>query len=381
MPQLQTGLDVLQSQDFASLRGQRVGVVTNPTGVDRQFVSLSRLVQSAPEVSLVAVFGPEHGLLGSSQAGVKVDDAQDAQIPVYSLYGETRRPTPAMLRGIDVLLFDIQDIGVRTYTYLATLLEVLRSAAEYDVEVWVLDRPVPLGGRVVEGPVLEVEFQSFVGPHTIPLRHGLTAGEFATMVNEEVQIDAKLKVIPMRNYSRSLLQQRIDLLWIAPSPNIPTADTALVYAGSVLIEGTNLSEGRGTTRPFHLIGAPWLNGELVTQRLAAFSLPGCRFRAAQFKPWMSKYKGEECGAVEIYVEDRTAFRPITAAVALLTVVRDLYPNQFQIDAQRFDRLAGNSRLRRDIEAGLTYDRIVAGWSAALEKYEQRRAKFLLYPPK
>jgi uncharacterized protein YbbC (DUF1343 family) len=283
-----------------------------------------------------------------------------------------------MLRGLDVLLFDIQDIGVRTYTYLSTLVEVLAAAAESDVEVWVLDRPVPTGGNILEGPVLEDGNESFVGTHTVPLRHGLTAGEFARMVNQERRIGARLSVVRMRGYTRAAYGLSPGDLWTAPSPNIPTLETAYAYAGMVLVEGTNLSEGRGTTRPFRLIGAPWMDGDRVAREIEKLGLDGARFRGAVFTPWFSKHEGKECGAVELFITDYQTFRAVTTAVALLEIVRRLYPDAFEIDAGRFDRLAGTSSLREALLEGKRYREIVAGWETDLEAYRRRREEFLLY---
>ena len=377
---VRTGLEVLSGTGFAALRSRRVGVVTNPTGVDRDLGSLVDLVAAAPGVELVAVFGPEHGARGAAQAGVEVGDARDQAtgVAVYSLYGRTRKPTSAMLEGVDVLLFDIQDIGVRTYTYLSTLVRVLEAAAENAVEVWVLDRPVPIGADVFEGPVLDPALESFVGIHPLPLRHGLTAGEFAFMVNEERKIGARLKVVKMRNYRRSFGHASTGAPWVAPSPNIPDVETALVYAGMVLIEGVaTLSEGRGTTRPFRLVGAPWLDGRALAARMNR-SVEGARFREAWFTPTMSKHAGERCSGVEIHVTDPAGYRPITVALALLHHVRDLHPGEFRFRDGAFDRLAGTTEVRRALEAGMPFTTIVDGFRAGLVEYESRRRRYLLY---
>lgn len=375
-----TGLDLLQSQGFSSLKGKRVGVITNPTGVDRALKCLPELLSSAEGVALAAIFAPEHGAAGSAAAGELVSDLRDPRTgaPVYSLYGKVRRPTKEMLQGIDVLIFDIQEIGVRTYTYLSTLGEALSAAAECHVELWVLDRPVPLGADRVEGPVLEEPFESFVGCHTIPLRHGLTIGEFAQMVNEERHFGAALHVVRMENYRRDLPFDRAGLIWIAPSPNIPTLDAALAYAGMVLIEGTNLSEGRGTTRPFQLLGAPWIDGDVLASQLGLLGLSGCLFRPVRFVPTTSKHQGEECGGVELHITDRGAFEPVTAAVAFLETVKRLYPQKLELHAETFDRLAGTAGLRGALERGTLFHEIVKGWQPGIEAYRKRREKFFLY---
>ncbi len=377
---VRTGLDVLEAEGFASLRGKRVGVVTNPTGVDARLRSLPELIARASGVKLAAVFGPEHGALGSAAAGAAVGDGRDPclDVPVYSLYGKTRRPTREMLEGIDVLLFDIQDIGVRAYTYLATLTEVLAAAAESRVAVWVLDRPVPLGGETVEGPVLEAGRESFVGPHTVPLRHGLTAGEFALLVNGERRLGASLRVVRMDGWRRDAFFDSCGLLWVPPSPNIPTPETALIYAGMVLIEGTSLSEGRGTAFPFRFVGAPWLDADRLAAELNALRLPGCVFRPTAFTPTASKHRGESCAGVEVHVTDWKPYRSVTVAVALIQTVRRLHPDKFQLQNETFDRLAGTSALREAIEAGTPLEKIVDGWRSEVEGYLTRREPFLLY---
>ena len=376
-----TGLEVAASNGFKALRGRKVGVVTNPTGVDRGLVSIIDLLAKAKGVELKAVFGPEHGARGAAAAGARVADAKDAStgVPVYSLFGKNRSPSDEALKKLDVIIFDIQDIGVRTYTYLATLIKVMEAAAKNKVEVWVLDRPVPIGGDTVEGPMLAPGFESFVGPHSLPLRHGLSAGEFARMVNRERKLGARLEVVEMEGYSRRHWYGDSGLVWVAPSPNIPDVETALVYAGMVLVEGVStLSEGRGTTRPFRLIGAPWLDGRRLAGKLNRLRLPGVLFRAAWFKPSASKFAGEECSGVEIHVTDTRSYRSVTAAVALICAVRKQHPAEFKFRERSFDRLAGTGALRKAIEAGRTHTEIVASWRKGLAGFLERRAPYLLY---
>jgi uncharacterized protein YbbC (DUF1343 family) len=284
-----------------------------------------------------------------------------------------------MLTGVDVVLYDIQDVGARTYTYLSTLIEVLLAAAERGIEVWVLDRPNPAGADIVEGPVLESAERSFVGPHEVALRHGLTVGEFALLANRERGIGARLRVVAMEGYSRALPFEATGLSWVSPSPNIPTVDTAFVYSGMVLLEGTNLSEGRGTTRPFRLVGAPWIDGEALVLRLRAEGIPGARLQAARFRPSASKFSGEDCRGIELHVTDRRAFRAVATAVRFLCAVRDLHPGKLQFHRETFDRLAGTESLRAAIESGADAESIVASWRSALETYLERRARVLLYP--
>ena len=378
---IRTGLEVASAGGFKELKGKKIGVVTNPTGVDRHLVSLIDLLAGAKGIELKAIFGPEHGARGAAAAGAKVADAKDAVTgaPVYSLFGASRSPADEVLKRLDVIIFDIQDIGVRTYTYLATLIKVMEAAAKNKVEVWVLDRPVPIGGETVEGPLLSKSFESFVGPHPLPLRHGLTAGEFARLVNGERKIGVRLKVIKMEGYTRRGWYGDSGLIWVAPSPNIPSVDTALVYAGMVLVEGVaTLSEGRGTTRPFRLVGAPWLDGRSLAKTLNSLRLPGVLFRAAWFKPSFSKFAGEECSGVELHVTDLRAYRSVTVAVHLLSAIGKQHPGKLEFRERAFDRLAGTDSLRKALEAGKRPAAIISGWKKELAAFLKRRAPYLLY---
>jgi uncharacterized protein YbbC (DUF1343 family) len=376
-----SGLDRLVEEGFASLRGKQVGVVTNQSGVDRRLRHIADLLRAAPGVRLQALFGPEHGVRGMAQAGAAVADALDPQtgVPVYSLYGERRKPICEQLRGLDCLLFDLQDVGVRTYTYLSTLVLCLEAAAECGVEIWVLDRPNPLGGVRVEGPVLEKAQESFVGCHPLPLRHGLTIGEFARLVNEERGIGARLRVVPLSGWRREPALSGAAGPWVAPSPNLPAPMSALLYAGFVLLEGTSLSEGRGTTRPFQLFGAPWLDAAAMVRALEAMDLPGGRFRATGFVPTFSKHQGEACQAVEVHVEDPEAFRPVLTACAALAAAARLHPGDFTFHAATFDRLAGTARLRESLMAGEDPRALERQWESGLEDYRRRVGPFLIYP--
>ena len=373
-----TGLESLEAQGFRPLHGKRVGVVTNPTGLNRQLRPLHELLARHEKVSLGAIFAPEHGFFGDAADGVHIGNSAVRGVPVFSLYGKTRRPTREMLEGLDTVLFDMQDVGVRCYTYFATLKEVMIGCAGAGVEVWVLDRPVPVRATRVAGPVLESGRESFVGPHTTALLHGLTAGEFARLINEERAIGTKLRVVPMEGYRRGDTYESHGRVWVAPSPNIPTVDTARVYAGMVLVEGTSLSEGRGTTRPFHLVGAPWLNARLLADELNRLGLPGCIFRPTVFRPTISKHKGIECQGVELHLTDRGRFESVRTGVALIVTVRRLHPKELTFREGAFDRLAGTGALRKDIEAGKSHEEIIASWQPALKQYEQRRRKALIY---
>ncbi|HET7616713.1 MAG TPA: DUF1343 domain-containing protein, partial [Bacillales bacterium] len=290
------GIDVLLKDRMDLIKGKNVGLITNPTGVNHELTSDVDLLFHNSNVNLVALYGPEHGVRGGHQAGDYVPYYIDEEtgLPVYSLYGKTRKPTPDMLENVDVLLFDIQDVGTRYYTYIYTMAYAMQAAAENGIPFVVLDRPNPLGGTKVQGPVLDPDFSSFVGMYPIALRYGMTVGELAKYFNNEFNIGADLHVVKMQGWNRSMTYQDTSLQFVMPSPNMPTVKTALVYPGMALIEGTNVSEGRGTTRPFELTGAPWINAKDLTDALNAKHLPGVRFRAAHFTPTFSKYNGEMC---------------------------------------------------------------------------------------
>jgi uncharacterized protein YbbC (DUF1343 family) len=377
------GIDVLLADRPGLVVGRRVGLVTNPTGVDRELRSGIDRVAAHPGVALVALFGAEHGVRGEAQAGDRVASARDRRtgLPVHSLYGEHREPTAAMLAGIDVLVFDLQDVGARFYTYPYTLANVMRAARRAGIPVVVPDRPNPVGGVHVEGPVLEPAFASFVGQYAIPIRHGMTLGELARLFNEAHGIGAELHVVPMRGWRRDAAEPGDRLPWVPPSPNMPTPDTALVYPGTALLEGTNASEGRGTTRPFETVGAPYVDAEALADRMNALRLPGVRFRATWFTPTFSKHAGQLCGGVQLHVTDRAAFRPVRTGVALLVALQALYPDDFAFlpgAPPFFDSLVGNGWVREAILAGDAAEAIEARWRAGLAEFEAKRTDYLLY---
>ena len=378
------GIEVLLEQRLDLLRGRRVGLVTNATGLDSELRSDVDRFAAHPDFTLVALFGPEHGVRGDVQAGDHVASARDAAtgLPVHSLYGEHREPTPAMLDGIDVLVFDIQDVGTRFYTYPYTLAGVMRAAKRAGIPVVVADRPDPLGGVRVEGPVLDPALASFVGQFPIPIRHGMTLGELATLFNTAFGIGADLHVVAMQGWRRGDEPLRGALPWVPPSPNMPTPDTALVYPGMGLLEGTNVSEGRGTTRPFETVGAPWVDAPALAARLNAMGLPGVRFRPTWFTPTFSKHAGQACAGVQLHVTDRNTFRPVRTGLAVLKALHDQHPKDFAFlsgEPPFFDRLAGVGDLRAAIERGDALDAIEAGWQPGLAKFEALRRRHLQYP--
>jgi uncharacterized protein YbbC (DUF1343 family) len=301
-------------------------------------------------------------------------------VPVYSLYGENRRPTPEILKGVEVLLFDIQDVGVRFYTYISTMGEGMAAAADKGIPFVVLDRPNPVTAGIVEGRMLDFpSLKSFVGAFPIPIRYGLTVGELALYVRDILIKSADLKVVRMKNYHRSLWYDQTGLPWVAPSPNIPTPTTATVYPGMCLIEGTNMSEGRGTTQPFELIGAPWIDGLKLAHELNALKLAGVLFRPAYFTPTVSKYQGENCQGVQVHVTDRLRFRPVEAALHIVTLVRRKYPSQFRWRESAFDRLSGSEDVRLAVESGNAVEQVMAAWQEGRKEFESARRRHLLYP--
>jgi uncharacterized protein YbbC (DUF1343 family) len=389
-----TGLDVLVAENFQRLRGQRIGLVAHPASIDARFRHVADLLAETPGAKLETVFGPEHGWLGELQ------DLQPANIPetpaaraprVISLYGDnlaSLRPTAEQVADLDALVIDLQDVGSRFYTFQTTMLYCLETANEVGLRVVVLDRPNPIGGSIVEGPRLAPGFESFVGSHDIAIRHGLTIGELARLYQAERKLtDLELEIITCPGWSRDSLWEAAGLPWVLPSPNMPTAETAIVYPGQCLLEGTNLSEGRGTTRPFELCGAPWLNATAVASRLQEEKLPGVVFRAAWFLPTNQKHAGRRCGGVQLHVLDCAVFQPVRTGLAILAVLRELSgeefrwrtePYEFMSEPIAIDLLFGSDRERRAIEAGHPWREIAAAWVAEERAFAERRRPFLLY---
>ena len=331
--------------------------MSNPASVDANFQHIVRAIAVAPDVTLAAIFGPQHGYRADVQDNmIETGHAQDPTrgVPVYSLYSETSEPTAEMLDGLDVLVIDLQDVGSRIYTFVYTMANCLRACRKHGVPVIVTDRPNPIGGEQIDGPMLVEGFESFVGQFPIPMRHGMTIGELARFFNESCGIGADLTVVPMDNWARPMYYEDTRLPWVMPSPNMPTVEAAIVYPGTVLFEGTNVSEGRGTTRPFELIGAPWVDAEALADTLATYNLPGVHLRPAVFEPTFQKHAKHACGGCQIHVLDRDEFRVVTTAVAVLVEMRAQNPERFQwrqppyeyeLTKLPFDILAGSSELR------------------------------------
>jgi uncharacterized protein YbbC (DUF1343 family) len=390
MTRVATGIEVLVDERFARLRGQRVGLIANPTTVDFRLRHLADLLHDAPDIELTRLFGPEHGLRGDAQDMAAVASAVDHRtgVVVDSLYGPTAAsltPTPEKLEGLDVLVFDIQDVGSRYYTFATTMLYAMRTAALAGLRFLVLDRPNPIGGQIVEGPTLRPGFESFVGAHPVPIRHGMTVGELARLYASELGLDFELEVIPCRGWTRPMFWPETGLPWILPSPNMPTPDTALVYPGGCLVEGTNLSEGRGTTRPFELWGAPWLDTDQLLRDLP--EPPGARLRPCAFRPTFHKHTARVCAGIQPHVTDPAAFRPIALYSRFLAAARRQAPDQFawRTKAYEFiaqpiaiDLLYGSDRERLAIEAGAPVEDLVAAWRPEEQEFQERRSAYLLY---
>jgi uncharacterized protein YbbC (DUF1343 family) len=383
---------VLAASRFRALRGQRVGLVCNPTAVTARLEHAADLLHAAPGVELGALFGPEHGVRGDAQYMAAVAGERDPRtgVPVHSLYGSTEaslRPTAEQLSRLDALVFDVQDVGTRWYTYQATMMLSLQAAAEAHVGFVVLDRPNPVGGVAVEGPRLLPGFRSFCGRHDLAVRHGLTVGELAHLFRDELQLDVALEVVPCDGWRRAATYRETGLPWVLPSPNMPTPETALVYPGTCLLEGTNLSEGRGTTRPFELVGAPWLDGARLARDLAAERMPGVAFRPASFVPTWDKHAGQRCHGVELLVTDPPRFRPFRAGLAVVVHARRQDPGRFAwrtepyefvSEVPAFDLLCGSAREREAIEAGADPAELARAFAPEERAFRRRREPYLRY---
>jgi uncharacterized protein YbbC (DUF1343 family) len=387
---MRTGLDVLRDSDWKPLRGWRIGLVCHPASVDSRFRHAADLLAGAPGVELTALFGPEHGYHGVAQDLIGVRDASAGVLRVHSLYGDTvesLRPTAEQLRGLDTLVIDLQDIGSRYYTFQATMLYCLEAAAANKLAVVVLDRPNPIGGELVEGPGVRPGFDSFVGAHPIATRHGLTIGELARLFQAELKLNVELGVIACDGWRRGITFDATELPWVLPSPNMPTVDTAIVYPGQCLLEGTNLSEGRGTTRPFELCGAPWIDPVALVRRLERDGLPGVVFRPAWFRPTFQKFATQDCGGVQLHVTDRDTFLPVRTGLAVLAAMRELSGTRFawRTEVYEFvtnpcaiDLLFGSDRERLALEAGASWFDIAKAWEPEEAAFRERRRAFLLY---
>lgn len=370
------GVDVLEQENFAPLRGKRAGLITNQTGVDSKGRRTIDVLAHAGNVKLVALFSPEHGIVGRADALVANATDSATGLPIYSLYGETRRPTDAMLQGIDVLVFDIQDTGVRFYTYITTMAYCLEEAAKHHIEFFVLDRPNPLGGEVIEGPMLDIDRLSFTGYFPMPVRYGMTIGELVQMFNAENKISADLHVVAMKDWRRSESYDQTGLHWIPPSPHLRTRNAALLYPGIEILQAGGVSVGRGTDTPFELFGAPWIQAAELSAELNRRAAPGVRFQSTLFTPDDGLYKGQYCQGVSIVITNPEELAPMRLGLEIVAVLHRLYPQQFHVE--KIIELLGSHATLERLERGDDPARIIAGWSGDLEKFRAIRAKYLLY---
>lgn len=384
------GIEKLCRERVDLLEGRRVGLLCNQASVDRELRHSADVLKSVEGVQLSTLFGPQHGIRGDVQDNmVETPHTRDVEtgLPVYSLYSETREPTEEMLRDVDVLVCDLQDVGCRIYTFIYTIANCMRVAGRLGKRVIVCDRPNPIGGVAVEGNLLEPGFESFVGQFQIPTRHGMTAGELSKMFKEQSGIVCDLEVIEMDGWTRELWFDETDAQWVLPSPNMPTLDSATIFPGTVHLEGTQVSEGRGTTRPFELVGAPYIEAGVFARKLESIGLPGVRFRPTNFLPTFQKHAGETCGGVQVHVLDRLELKPVLTGLAIVKTCFDLYgedfrwkepPYEYVFDKNPFDVISGTDRLRKSFEKGETLDELERSWREGLSEFEKSRQKYLLY---
>src|SRR6266850_4508309 len=387
---IRLGLEKLLEEQSHLLRGAKVGLICNQASVNHHFRHAADLFHEEPLVNLKALFGPQHGIRGDVQDNmIETEHAIDREtgLPIHSLYSETREPIEAMLQDLDVLVFDMQDVGCRIYTFAYTMANCMSAARKFGKKVIVCDRPNPINGRQVAGNVLEPEQASFVGLFALPTRHGMTLGELARMFNEHFEIGCELQVVKMEGWERQHWLDETDAPWVMPSPNIPTLDSATVFPGTVHFEGTQLSEGRGTTRPFELIGAPYIDPEEYSRTLNQLTLPGVFFRSCVFQPTFQKHASVSCGGVQIHVTNREAFEPVVVGIAMVKTAFDMYredflwkntPYEYVYDKNPFDVISGTNKIREAIEKGSGLNEIQDRWKGPLAEFRAVREKYLLY---
>lgn len=376
------GVEVLLEDNLEWLKDKRVGLITNPTGVSSNLESSIDLLYDNPDVNLTALFGPEHGIRGNREAGEYVESYIDEKtgLPVYSLYGSTWKPSEEMLEEVDVLLFDIQDIGSNVYTYIYTLGFAMEAAAEYDKELIVLDRPNPIGGTKVEGPLRSEDTVSFMGRFLLPVRHGMTVGELATMWNHEYSMGVDLKVSKMKGWKRTMHFEDTGLPWVMTSPNIPTKETAYLYAGTELLDDTSLSTGLGTTRPFEMVGAPWIDGEDLAEEMNNRDINGVTFRSAYFTPMFGKYEGELVGGVQVHINNPSEIDLVSLGINLVDAMRDQNPEEFEMTSS-YANLIGDPDAPGMIMDDVPVDEVIASWGEELNTWiSEVRNQYLLYNP-
>lgn len=384
------GLEKVLDEKLHLLKNLRVGLICNQASVDHRFRHAADLFFENADINLTTLFGPQHGIRGDVQDNmIETLHTTDREtgLPVYSLYSETREPTAEMLANVDALVFDLQDVGCRVYTFIYTMANAMKACAELGKKMIVLDRPNPINGIEVEGSLLEKGHESFVGMFPIPMRHGLTSGELAKLFNAEFSINCELEVVTMDEWSREDFYDETDAPWVMPSPNMPTVDTTVVFPATVYFEGTQISEGRGTTRPFEIIGAPFINSKDYAEALNLLELPGVTFRAVEFLPTFQKHAGVTCGGVFVHVLDRHIFRPVITGAALVKTCFDLYGSEFKwknppyeyvFDRNPFDVIAGTTRLRESFEQGIELSEIERSWKKDENAFRSLREKYFLY---
>lgn len=384
---MKVGLEVFLESHSQSLKGARIGLITNPSGIDRNLRSTIERIFESPELDLKILFGPEHGVRGDIQAGKKIGDARDQKtgLPMQSLYGESKRLSPEAIADLDVIIYDLQGVGARFYTILYTMAYALEGVQKAGKKIIVLDRPNPVAPLKPTGMIIEEKFNSFVGGYGLPIIHGMTVGEMANYFNQEFQINADLEVIPMQGWNRQMWYDETKRPWIYPSPNMPTLETAILFPGTCLFEGTNLSEGRGTTKPFELIGAPWINAEDWADELNNLALPGVGFRPVYFRPYFSKHQDEQVAGVQVHLYDRHLINPLQVGIHMLASVFSKYEEADWVTFKQhhfIDKLAGTDKLRQAVEEKMLprdlYTHLATSWEKPLADFLQIREKYLLY---
>ena len=387
---MKLGLEKLLEEKLQLLKNRRVGLICNQASVNHEFEHAADLFFEKPEINLTTLFGPQHGIRGDVQDNM-IETAHSVDkktgLPVYSLYSETREPTEEMLKDVDTLVFDLQDVGCRVYTFIYTMANAMRACAKFNKKFIVLDRPNPINGVDVEGNILERGHESFVGLFPIPMRHGMTIGELALLFNDEFDINCDLEVITMDGWKRNLFYDETDCPWVMPSPNIPTVDTAVVFPATVIFEGTKISEGRGTTRPFEIIGAPYFDGQEFAANLKNFNLPGVIFRPTNFLPTFQKHKDIGCSGVFLHITNRAEFEPVITGIALIKTAYEMYrdnfewkdtPYEYELERNPFDVINGSTRIREFIENGKTISEIKQFWADDVLSFRKLRENYLLY---
>lgn len=390
MNKIAVGLDLFREEYWKKFRGKRLGLLSNQASVDGSLTHAKTIIAGALPGALKALFGPQHGHRGEDQDNmIETDHSMDEElaIPVFSLYSKNREPLAEMLDMIDVLIIDLQDVGTRVYTFASTMLNCLRAASRVGKKVVVLDRPNPLGGEIIEGCLLRPDLYSFVGPYRFPMRHGLTMGEMAKIFDTVFHTESDPEVIPMKGWNRHLLWHESGLHWVMPSPNMPLPETAYVYPGQVIMEGTNLSEGRGTCRPFEIFGAPFLDTKLVCKILPQKATQGCYLREISYRPTFHKWEGERCRGFMIHILDNHQYRPFYTSIALLRAILETHgeyfywkdpPYEYEYEKIPVDLILGDSELRRDLETGKDLPELEERWSSEIRGFVEWRRPYLLY---